>query len=233
MRESLDRIFRVLDLWRPVPATPEYMADLETRIIQYQNALASTPSGHPQRVENLSRLGGLLGEKFSHTIAMADLDAAVGLLQEAADAYPQGHDERATLLNLIALLIVNKWGCFKDSVDDNEVLNVAQAAFDATTKGHPGRAECRKRLVFFKAYMKSESGISRAIRSLTYMARIFNSLFSNQNAQASATTTILAYLPNWVSKPTATLVAYLTNWISKSVTAISLKISLMNLYCRT
>ncbi|KAK6210733.1 hypothetical protein LQW54_005938 [Pestalotiopsis sp. IQ-011] len=149
---------------------------------------------------------------------MPDLDTAVGLLREAADAYPQGHHERATLLNLIALLIVNKWGCFKDSVDDNEALNAAQAAFDATTEEHPCRAESKRRLVFFKAYMKSETGVSRAISSIAYMSRFVNALFSYENARASATTTILAYLPNWVSKPAATLVAYVTDWVSNSAT---------------
>ncbi|KAI1776946.1 CHAT domain-containing protein [Hypoxylon cercidicola] len=122
---------------------------LNRMIPTWQEALATTPPGHPDRFRNISRLGGLLGERSTYNGDMEDSRAAVGMLLEAANAYPRGDTERVTLLDLVTELLMRRFINTQNWTDSNyeEVMRVTQEAFEETAEGHAAWENSLQRFV--------------------------------------------------------------------------------------
>jgi hypothetical protein len=74
-------------------------AALNAAIDLLRQALAATPTDHPDRAGYLSNLGGALQTRFERTGAQTDLDAAIDAGRAAVAATPTDHPDRAGYLS--------------------------------------------------------------------------------------------------------------------------------------
>ena len=75
------------------------MADLDRAVSLFQQAVAATPDGHPDRARRLSNLGGALRDRYEHTRDPADLDRAIDLLEQAMVVTPSDQPDRSPELD--------------------------------------------------------------------------------------------------------------------------------------
>jgi hypothetical protein len=81
------------------------MADLDTAIQRYEEALERTPADHPEWAGRFGTLGGGYHTRYQATGVIADLDTTIQRYQEALNHSPSLVNYRLTLdRNLLELL---------------------------------------------------------------------------------------------------------------------------------
>ena len=71
--------------------------DLDRAITMREQAIASTPDDHPDRVWWLNNMGVTLQSRFERTESMDDLERAISMKEQAVASTPDGHPDRAAM----------------------------------------------------------------------------------------------------------------------------------------
>ncbi len=116
------------------------MADLETAIQQYQEALDNTPNDHPDRAGRLHSLGKGYHGRYQRTEAIADLETAIQRYQEALDNTPDNHPDRAGRLQSLGIGYRNRYHGTGAMADLETAIQRYQEALNNTPHDHPDRA---------------------------------------------------------------------------------------------
>ena len=114
--------------------------DLDQSIAVVQEAVNSSPEGHPDRAEYLPGLGIALLRRFEHTGSLEDLNRAVNVIEEAVESLPQAHPDRAIYLDNLGVVLRRRFERTGMLEDLDQAINVAQEAVDSVIEGHPKRA---------------------------------------------------------------------------------------------
>ena len=80
------------------------MADLDTAIQRFQEALDATPADHPDRAGRLQSLGLGYRDRYQRIGTETDLDAAIQQFLESIRLTPDDHPDRAGRLESLGLL---------------------------------------------------------------------------------------------------------------------------------
>ncbi|KAJ5413883.1 CHAT domain-containing protein [Penicillium cosmopolitanum] len=139
------------------------IADLEEALSIARQAINATPSDHPDRAGQLSRLGSCLGDRYSRTRAIADLEEAISIARQVVDATPPDRPYQARILSNLGNGLHNRYSRIGAIADLEEAISIARQATNATPPDHPDRARYLSHLGAFTGYRSSRT---RAIADL-------------------------------------------------------------------
>ena len=113
---------------------------LDAALAGFQDAVNSTPPGHPDRAAALSNLGAALLTRFERSGDSADLDAAIDAGRQAVDLTPPGRPDVAGYVSNLGSSLLTRFERSGDSADLDAAIDAGRQAVDLTPPGHRDRA---------------------------------------------------------------------------------------------
>ena len=113
--------------------------DLERVVLLFDQAVAATPSDHPDRAPNLANLGHALGTRFHLTGVMDDLDRAALLFDQAVAASPANHPDRVTYLSNLGSVLETRFELTGVMDDLDRAIEIGGEVVATTPTHHPDR----------------------------------------------------------------------------------------------
>ncbi|KAJ6576152.1 hypothetical protein DFH09DRAFT_1031681 [Mycena vulgaris] len=111
--------------------------DLDIEIHENQIALDSTPEGHPDYLERLTRLGVSRGLRFGRQFNLEDLQPAFDALQKASRLIPDGHPLAVHNLAALGATFSARFARFGNPQDMEASVEMNQAVADILPDGNP------------------------------------------------------------------------------------------------
>ena len=116
------------------------MADLDTALQRFQEAVDTTPADHPARARRLDSLGIGYHDRYRRTGTMADLDTATQRYHEALHTTPADHPARAGRLDNLGIGYGDRYQRTGTMADLDTAIQRSQEAVDTTPADYPDRA---------------------------------------------------------------------------------------------
>jgi hypothetical protein len=109
------------------------LTDLEAALQNFQEALALTPEGHPDRAGHLQSLAVSFTDRYRRLGDLTNLKAALQNFQEALALTPEGHPDRAGRLQNLALSFTDRYQRLGDLNDLEPIFSNYALSFKGTT----------------------------------------------------------------------------------------------------
>jgi hypothetical protein len=103
-------------------------ADLDRAFALGEEAVAATPTDHPDRGQRLSNLGGALVVRFDRLGSAPDLDRAITVLEAAAAATPSQHPARAAVLSNLGGALRARFDLVRKPQDLERAVEISREA---------------------------------------------------------------------------------------------------------
>lgn len=112
-------------------------ADIDAAAAALRDAVAVTPTGHPDKSMFLNSLAACLEDRFRRSGNGADIDGAVSALEESVDAAPQGHPGHVRALSALSNALRERFAQSRVRADIDASVEAAQRAVAITPPEHP------------------------------------------------------------------------------------------------
>ena len=116
------------------------MADLDTAIQQYQEALDRTPADHPEQASQFQSLAIAYYNKYLALGAIADLEIAIQQCQKSLDRTPAGYPEQASRFQSLGNAYRSRYRALGAIADLETAIQLNQEAFNRTPADCPEQA---------------------------------------------------------------------------------------------
>ena len=130
---------RAMSLYKGYFERPGNIENLQAAVTLFREAVAATPTDHPDRPMMLSNLVAALQAWFERTGVLGDLDEALTVGREAVAATPTDDAHRPGYLSNLATALGIRFGRTGVLDDLDEAVTLGQEAVAATPTDHPDR----------------------------------------------------------------------------------------------